>query len=143
MPSTAARVRRSALPPAAGSGVSSGSGSAIDGTRRRSWASSSRHSAPGIASTANPGQYAPVTASAPAIRSGPANAPTWSRALCTANPRPRPVAVAIRARSADFAGLRIALPVRSSRIRTDARATPAAPTNGAIARSGTQTAVIA
>lgn len=71
------------------------------------------------------------------------NAPTWSSALWTANPFPRPVEVAIRARSADLAGLRTALPVRSSTISVAATASPALPRNGVTASSGTQTAVMA
>ena len=85
----------------------------------------------------------PVTAMTPATRSGPANAPTWSSAFCTANPRPRPTATATRASNADFEGLRMAFPARSSRIRVAASANPRLPTNGATASSGTQTAVIA
>jgi hypothetical protein len=118
------------------------SGSATDGTLRRSWASSSNEIAPGTARRASPGHSTPVTAVAPVSNSGPANAPTWSNALCTANPRPRPVATAMRARSADLEGLRTAFPVRSTRIRVAATATPAAPRNGVSASSGTETAVM-
>ena len=78
-----------------------------------------------------------------AISRVPAKAPTWSRALWTAKPLPRPVVVAIRASSADFDGLRTALPVRSSRISVAAVATPAAPRNGVTASKGTATAVMA
>ena len=105
--------------------------------------SSTMQTAPGMASTANAGHCAPVSAITPATRSGPAKAPTWSSALCTAKPRPRPTETATRASRAVFEGLRIALPARSSRISVVARASPAAPTNGATASSGTQTAVIA
>ena len=122
---------------------SSGSGRVTSGARRRSWASSSIAISPGIASSANPGQSTPVTAAHPASSSGPAKAPTWSRALWTAKPRPRPVSVAIRASSADLAGLRTALPVRSTRISVIATASPALPRNGVTASSGTDTAVMA
>ena len=129
--------------PVAGSSCSSGSRSASSGTRRLSTASSARDSAPGTASSAKPGHSAPVSAAIPASSSGPENAPTWSSALCRAKPRPRPVGFAIRARRADFAGLRTALPVRSSRISPTATARPAPPRNGVTASSGTHTAVIA
>ena len=82
-----------------------------------------------------------ATATTPATTSGPANAPTWSRALCTPKPRPRPTAEATWASSADFDGDRTALPSRSSRIIVEAKANPAAPRRGASAISGTQTAV--
>ncbi len=105
--------------------------------------SNSMHAAPGTASTAKAGQSRPVMAMTAATRSGPANAPTWSSALCTANPRPRPTATATRASSADFDGLRMALPARSRRMRVAARASPRLPTKGVTASRGTQTAVIA
>ena len=97
--------------------------------------------APGMARTAMLGQMAPVAAMTPATSSGPAKAPTWSSALCTPKPRPRPTADATWARSADFDGLRTALPERSRRMRTEASTRPAPPTNGVTASSGTQTAV--
>jgi hypothetical protein len=53
------------------------------------------------------------------------------------------VGAAIRASNADLAGLRTALPTRSSRISVAATATPATPSSGVMANSGTQTAVIA
>ena len=84
-----------------------------------------------------------MSAVTPATSSGPANAPTSSSALCTAKPRPNPTAAAAWASRADLAGLRTALPVRSARIRTQASARPAPPTNGATASAGTHTAVIA
>ncbi len=98
---------------------------------------------PGTASTARPAHIAVVTAIVPATRSGPANAPTWSSALCTAKPRPRPTARAAKASSADFDGLRTAFPVRSSSTNVHARTRPAPPTNGATAINGTHTAVMA
>ena len=49
----------------------------------------------------------------------------------------------MRASNADLAGLRTALPTRSSRMSVDATATPAPPRSGVMASSGTQTAVIA
>ena len=79
----------------------------------------------------------------PATTSGPAKAPTWSRDLCTAMPSPRPTGLAMCASSADFDGLRTALPVRSRRMRMLATASPAAPRYGVTASSGTHTAVIA
>ena len=82
-----------------------------------------------------------VSATTPATSSGPANAPTWSSALCTANPRPRPTAPAACASSADLDGLRTALPVRSSSTIVIPKARPAPPRNGATAISGTQAAV--
>ena len=52
-----------------------------------------------------------------------------------------PTWAAASASSADFAGLRTALPSRSARISTVATARPAAPRKGVTASSGTQTAV--
>ena len=82
-----------------------------------------------------------MAAAIPATTSGPANAPTWSSALCTPKPRPRPTGVAIPASSADLEGERIALPVRSASTSTIATPSPAAPRNGVTASSGTQSAV--
>ena len=99
--------------------------------------------APGSTRTAIAGQMAPVAASRPATSSGPAMAPSWSSALWTAKPRPRPTPAAAWARRAVFAGLRTALPVRSARIRTHATTRPAPARNGVTARAGTQMAVMA
>ena len=113
----------------------------MSGTRARTSSSSPIATAPGTASVARAVQVRAVSAMTPATSSGPANAPTWSRALCTANPRPRPTARAACASSADFDGLRIALPVRSSSTIVAPKASPAPPTKGATAISGTHTAV--
>ena len=85
----------------------------------------------------------PVSATTPATNNGPAKAPTWSSALCTANPRPRPTVRAASASSTDFEGERTAFPVRSRMTRVEASASPAAPTKGANAISGTHTTVMA
>jgi hypothetical protein len=98
---------------------------------------------PGIASTANPGHVTPVSATMPATTRGPAKAPTWSSALCTAKPRPRPTVRAASASSTDLDGERTALPERSRTTSAEASTRPAPPTKGATARSGTQTTVIA
>lgn len=53
---------------------------------RATAASTSIASAPGTASTASPNAVDEKAAIAAATTSGPAKAPTWSSALCTANP---------------------------------------------------------
>ena len=98
---------------------------------------------PGTTSTSSPGEMDPLHAISPATSSGPANAPIWSSALCTPSPRPMPTPAAASASRADFAGLRTALPSRSARISTVATVSPAPPSRGATASSGTQTAVSA
>ncbi len=77
----------------------------------------------------------------PATSSGPISAPVWSSALCTPKPRPRPTSRAATASSTDLAGLRTALPVRSSSTIAEPQTRPAAPSAGASAISGTQAAV--
>ena len=64
----------------------------VDGGRRcaRTMTSTTIAAAPGIARIASAGQIDAVTATVAATIRGPANAPTWSNALCTPNPRPRP-----------------------------------------------------
>ena len=128
----------------------SGTGAGVEGartegppTRALSRSSNAIDAAPGTASSAIAGHSAPVRAATAATSSGPAKAPTWSSALCTANPRPRPTALAAWASSVDFDGLRTALPVRSARTSAQASTRPAAPTNGVSARAGTHTAVSA
>ena len=54
-----------------------------------------------------------------------------------------PTCPAASASSADLAGLRTALPTRSVTISTAATTSPAAPSDGVRASSGTQTAVSA
>ncbi|HEY7103525.1 MAG TPA: hypothetical protein VH573_17950 [Mycobacteriales bacterium] len=54
-----------------------------------------------------------------------------------------PTCWAAPASNADFAGLRMAFPVRSARMSTVATARPAAPRNGVTASRGTDTAVSA
>ena len=101
----------------------------------------SNATAPGMINTAIAGQIAPAAAMTAATRSGPATAPTWSRALCMPKPRPSPTAAAAWASSAVFAGLRTAFPTRSPRMRRQASASPAPATKGVMARAGTQIAV--
>ncbi len=48
--------------------------------------------APGTASTANASQSWPFHARIAATSNGPDTAPIMSRALCTPNPRPAPIA---------------------------------------------------
>src|SRR4051812_41207538 len=108
---------------------------------RRSQTSSAIAAAPGTASTANAGHSTPVSPTTAATSSGPANAPTWSSALCTPNPRPRPTGPAAYARRVDLAGLRTALPVRSASTSTQPTTSPAAPRKGVTASRGTHTAV--
>lgn len=90
-----------------------------------------------------PVQIPPAVATTAATRSGPAKAPTWSIALCTPKPRPRPTAPATCARRVVLDGLRIALPLRSSRISNEASARPAPPMKGVTANRGTDTMVSA
>ena len=111
------------------------------GILRRIHARTSSAAAPGTISTAMAGQSVPARAATPATRSGPATAPAWSSALCTANPRPRPTVAAACASSAVLAGLRTAFPARSAKISRQATASPAPARNGVIAKAGTQTAV--
>src|SRR4029453_4165272 len=60
------------------------------GILRRSHTRTSSAAPPGTISTAMAGQSVPATAVTAATISGPATAPAWSNALCTANPRPSP-----------------------------------------------------
>src|SRR3954451_450821 len=113
------------------------------GILRRIHAKTSRAATPGTISTAIAGQSVPVMATTAATSSGPATAPAWSSALCTANPRPRPTAPAACASNAVLAGLRTAFPARSAKISRQATASPAPAKNGVIAKAGTQTAVTA
>ncbi|KUJ39443.1 hypothetical protein ADL25_20400 [Streptomyces sp. NRRL F-5122] len=69
----------------------------------------------------------------PATVSGPSNAPTWSIASCTANPRPRPVAAVACESSVSLAGERTALPTRSATTRVQAtHRSPVRPSTGTL-----------
>lgn len=111
------------------------------GAARRMTSNSPIASAPGAASHAGAAQIVPAAAAIAATSSGPAKAPTWSRALCMPKPRPSPTSRAASANRALLEGERTAFPARSARIISAANARPAAPRCGATASKGTQSAV--
>jgi len=113
-----------------------GAGSATDGTRRRNWANSS-DSASGTRAVPVPATTPRSPQPHPQAAADRQTPPPDPAPCARAKPRPRPVGAAIRASRADFAGLRTASPTRSSTTRVAATATPATPSSGVTASSGT------